>query len=397
VLSDFRFAFRLTAKAPGFAAIAILSIAAASVQACTIFVLTDATHALFCNNEDWSNPRTRIWFVPASAGCYGRVYVGYDDGWARGGLNTEGLACDWVGGFSEEWQPGPAAQCVRGNPTERLLESCATVEEAIAFFQEHPESDFARAKILVADRSGTSAIIGARNGKLQIEPSNTSRGFGYGFQTLNVWLAKAPPATVAAGTGILHACKQEGRFATKYSNVFDLKSGEIFLYPLSEAANEVRFNLAAELRRGGHYYDLPQIHQQLAQAPQPLLLEMRRFFLDEFPPVADHEPSVTRHLRTTIEDAMQGAMRPTDYNVELWMKIAPAQKTIQADLQRYGGLTSMALVDRQAEDNRQSLLYRIDFEKAILLMRFVLDGEQRVALIHSEGAERKPGADLGGD
>jgi len=57
----------------------------------------------------------------------------------------------------------------------------------------------------------------------------------------------------------------------------------------------------------------------------------------------------------------------------------------------------MALVDRQAEDNRQSLLYRIDFEKAILLMRFVLDGEQRVALIHSEGAERKPGADLGGD
>ena len=397
MLSDFRFAFRLTAKAPGFAAIAILSIAAASVQACTIFVLTDATHALFCNNEDWSNPRTRIWFVPASAGCYGRVYVGYDDGWARGGLNTEGLACDWVGGFSEEWQPGPATQCVRGNPTERLLESCATVEEAIAFFQQHPESDFARAKILVADRSGVSAIIGARDGKLQIEPLNTSRGFGYGFRTLNVRLANAPPATVAVGTEILHACMQEGRYATKYSNVFDLKSGEIFLYPLSETANEVRFNLAAELRRGGHYYDLPQIHQQLAQAPQPLLLEMRRFFLDEFPPVADHEPSVTRHLRTTIEDAMQGAMRPTDYNVELWMKIAPAQKTIQADLQRYGGLTSMALVDRQAEDNRQSLLYRIDFEKAILLMRFVLDGEQRVALIHSEGAERKPGADLGGD
>jgi hypothetical protein len=397
MLSDLRFAFRLLAKAPGFATLAILSFAAASVQACTIFVLTDATHALFCNNEDWSNPRTRIWFVPASAGCYGRAYVGYDDGWARGGLNTAGLACDWVGGFSEEWQPGPAAQCVRGNPTERLLESCATVEEAIAFFQQHPESDFARAKLLVADRSGASAIIGARDGKLQIEPSNTSRGFGYGFRTLNMLLANAPPATVAAGTGILHACRQEGRYATKYSNVFDLKSGEIFLYPLSETANEVRFNLAAELRKGGHYYDLPQIHQQLAQAPRPLLREMRRFFLDEFPPVADHEPSVTRHLRATIEDAMHGAMRPTDYNVELWTNIAPAQKAIQADLQRYGGLTSMALVDRQTEDNRQSLLYRIEFEKAILLMRFVLDGEHHVALIHSEGAERKPGADLGGD
>jgi hypothetical protein len=25
------------------------------VQACTIFVLTDANQTLFCNNEDWSN------------------------------------------------------------------------------------------------------------------------------------------------------------------------------------------------------------------------------------------------------------------------------------------------------------------------------------------------------
>ena len=31
-------------------------------SACTIFVLTDKDRALFCNNEDWSNPNTRIWF-----------------------------------------------------------------------------------------------------------------------------------------------------------------------------------------------------------------------------------------------------------------------------------------------------------------------------------------------
>jgi len=375
----------------------LLCFAAVSAPACTIFVLTDASHALFCNNEDWSNPRTRIWFVPASAGCYGRAYVGYDDGWARGGLNTEGLACDWVGGFSEAWQPGPAARCVRGNPTERLLESCATVEEAIAFCQQHPESDFARAKILVADRSGASAIIGARDGKLLIEPAHQSRGFGYAFRTLEPLLANAPPPTVAAGARILHACVQNGRYATKYSNVFDLKSGEIFLFPLSDPASEVHFSLPAELQQGGHYFDMPQIRQQLAQAPRPLLVEMRRFFLDEFPPVAEHEPTVTQHLRATIADAMQGAMRPTDYTTELWRDIAPAQKEIQADLQRYGSLMAMVLVDRRTEDRRQHLLCRVEFEKAILLMRFVLDEDHHIALIHSEGAERKPGSDLGGD
>jgi hypothetical protein len=102
-------------------------------RACTIFILTDTNRVLFCNNEDWSNPNTRIWFVPAGVGYYGCVYVGYDDGWARGGLNTEGLACDWVGGFTEEWKAGPRERCVRGNPTERLLESCASVSDAIAF------------------------------------------------------------------------------------------------------------------------------------------------------------------------------------------------------------------------------------------------------------------------
>ena len=153
-------------------------------SACTIFVLTDGRQVLFCNNEDWTNPATRIWFVPAGAGCPGCVYVGYDDGWARGGMNTEGLACDWVGGFKEEWQ-SDAVTCVRGNPTERLLESCATVEDAIAFFQKHKEPDFSHAKVLVADKNGTSVVIGAHDGNLQIDRSKRSRSFGYCVSNLS--------------------------------------------------------------------------------------------------------------------------------------------------------------------------------------------------------------------
>jgi len=40
-------------------------------QAYTIFVLTNTNRVLFCNNEDWSNPKTRIWFVPAGDGHLG--------------------------------------------------------------------------------------------------------------------------------------------------------------------------------------------------------------------------------------------------------------------------------------------------------------------------------------
>src|SRR5690349_5563317 len=84
-------------------ALAFCSFACMHVSACTIFVLMDTNRALFCNNEDWSNPKTRIWFVPATAKHYGAVYVGFDNGWAQGGLNTEGLAFDWVAGYKEVW------------------------------------------------------------------------------------------------------------------------------------------------------------------------------------------------------------------------------------------------------------------------------------------------------
>ena len=75
--------------------LSMVAFACASVQARTIYVLTDTHRALLCNSEAWLNPKTRIWFVPARAGYFGGAYVGYADGWARGGLNAEGLAGDW--------------------------------------------------------------------------------------------------------------------------------------------------------------------------------------------------------------------------------------------------------------------------------------------------------------
>jgi hypothetical protein len=57
---------------------------------------------------------------------------------------------------------------------------------------------------------------------------------------------------------------------------------------------------------------------------------------------------------------------------------------------------SVVLVDRSPEKSRCNYRYRIEFEKATLLVHYVLDERQQVALIQSEGAERKPGMDLGG-
>lgn len=263
----FNFSVRLSLRGFGFGLATIFL--ASSIHACTIFTLTDTNRALFCNNEDWKDPQTRIWFGPSSRGLwwktkrYGCAYVGFGNGWAQGGLNTEGVAFDWVAGYKERWQRDPKMKSTKGNPAERMLESCATIEEAVAFFQRHWEPSFSYAKILIADRTGASVIIGAADGQLDIKPAKQSRGFGYGGQVVGRMLAEIPAPTLANAAKILQAARQQGQYATKYSNVFDLRSGDIFLFRFPDQPDAVKLNLAEELKKGRHFYDIPKISEQL--------------------------------------------------------------------------------------------------------------------------------------
>jgi len=366
---------------------AFISVPASS---CTIFVLTNGQRVLFGNNEDWSNPKTRIWFVAAGDGHYGCVYVGFDDGWAQGGMNTKGLAFDWVAGYMEKWKPSRGMKSVRGNPSERMLETCATIEEAVAFYKTHREPSFSRAKILVADNTGASVIIGAKDGHLQFEKASKSRGFGYGGAIVETMLAKSPEPTVANCAIILRACLQKGQYATKYSNVFDLKSGNISIFQFSVRDDAVDFNLFDELRKGDHYYDMPQIHQQITPSPMPLLSNMKRFFLDEFKSIPDTETNITHHIRSMIQEAIRGKMKSDDYTVEFWTNLSSTQKEIQSDLKRLGDFVSLTLVGRQVENGKRSYRYLMEFQKATVLQLFILDQNNKVVLMQSEYSEAKP-------
>jgi hypothetical protein len=315
----------------------------AAAHACTIFVLTDSGRTLFFNNEDFSNPNTRIWFLPATNGVYGCAYVGFDDGWAQGGVNTEGLAYDWVAGFNDKWKALRGMKRVRGNSSQRMIESCSTVGQAIEFYRTHLEPSFAKSRILIADRTGASVIIGYQEGRLFVEESQGNRGFGYGLQTLKKELSTPPEPTVANGARILRACKQQGEFATKYSNVFDLRSGDLFLFPTADET-EVKLNLASELQKGPHFYDLPELKQQLAEDPKPLLNDMNPNFLDEYKPLPDKEPEMTARVRRVMQSASRGKMRADDYSADFWKQLEPAQKQFQADLKKLGSLEKVTLV-----------------------------------------------------
>jgi hypothetical protein len=225
---------------------------------------------------------------------------------------------------------------------------------------------------------------------LQVEPASQCRGFGYGRRTLDKLLAKPPEPSVTNGAAILRACMQDGQYATKYSSIFDLKSGDIFLFQFPEQSDAAKLNLAAELKKGGHYYDIPEIRQQIGRPPLPLLDNMQRFFLDQFKPIPDKEPEVTARIRALTEAAWNGAMRPDDYTPEFWKEISPKQKTLQADLTALGKLESLTLVWRAIENGNRSYRYRLEFQKASVLVRFVLEEGGLIALAVTEDFESKP-------
>jgi hypothetical protein len=354
------------------------------VSACTIFVLTDTNRTLFCNNEDWEEPNTRIWFVPGSDKHYGGVYVGFDNDYAQGGMNTEGLAFDWVAGYTERWEPDPKIALVWGNSGQQALENCATVEQAIAFFRKHQDRQFYRAKILMADRTGASVIIGGKDGKLQVESSRQCRGFGFGQGTLDKMLTATTEPTVAKGEKILRASLQKGQYATKYFNIFDLKSDDIFLFPAPDQDDVVKFNLAGELKKGGHYYDMPQIHDQLKQPLRPLLDNMQRLRLDKYKAIPDTEPGVTAHIRNMLRNALEADLRAEDFTAELWKRESPNQKETQAVLQAFGSLISLALVDRGTEGANRTYRYRFEFEKNTVLQRFIFDEQNKLVEANTE-------------
>jgi hypothetical protein len=357
------------------------------VQACTIFVLTDTNRVLFCNNEDALNPMTRIWFVPGTDGRYGCAYVGFDNSWGQGGLNTEGLSYDWVAGWKETWEPDPSQARIDGNPAERMLATCATLDEAVAFFRKRYEPGFGYARILVADKTGASAMIRAKDGKLFVDPAKQCRGFGYGQRTLDEMLAPSSEATVANAMKILRACAQPS--ATRYSNVFDLKSGDILIFRPSEA--EMKLNLAVELKKGAHYYDIPQIREQLKQPSRPIA-EMKRFVTGAFTPGPDPEPKVTAQFRRMLGDAIRGEMRAADYAPEFWKTLSGKQKEIQADLNALGDLISLVPVERSKEGNQRSYWYRLEFTKATVLQIVMLDADNRVVLSNSVDGEKTSSA-----
>ncbi|MEM1180741.1 MAG: hypothetical protein AAGM22_20515, partial [Acidobacteriota bacterium] len=136
-------------------------------EACSIFTFRDADTVLVGNNEDWREPGY-LWFEPGGEGRYGRVNVGFRNRFSQGSMNEEGLVFDAAVVPEVPWEPDPSKE-TPDNLFEKIMDECATVEEALAYFETYNTKYLAVSQFLFADATGDSAVVTWRDGALSVE------------------------------------------------------------------------------------------------------------------------------------------------------------------------------------------------------------------------------------
>jgi penicillin V acylase-like amidase (Ntn superfamily) len=260
------------------ALVAVAVTFAQCAAACTAFCAANSQLVLVGNNEDYSNPRTRLWFVPSAPGSFGRMYVGYDNLTPQGGMNERGL---WFDGFATPHVDATGSANLphfAGDLADRALAECATVEEVIRLFERYSRDFLANAVVMFADAKGDAVAIESnaivrKSGRFFVQTNfhhslQERERVDDRFKRASAMLAQAgDDLSVDLFRRILAATHQEGIIATQYSNVYDLKSRTMYLYHFHDFDHVVVFRLSDELKKGRHVIDIPALFARTTSAP----------------------------------------------------------------------------------------------------------------------------------
>ena len=206
---------------------------------CTIVTMAKNGIVLAGNNEDYTEPRTKIWFVPPSKEAYGRVYVGFDHAPIhdrfQGGMNDQGLFMDMNAVKPTGWQGEPNKPSFQGDLVEQILSNYSTVDDVLEFFQQHNVCDLNILRVPVADAKGNSVIVEWGKGQVQFLykedcyqistnfiQSNYEDPKEYPCQRYKIAdciLRKATAASVDLIRSVLSATHSEHISPTLYSNI----------------------------------------------------------------------------------------------------------------------------------------------------------------------------------
>jgi len=246
------------------------------VIACTAIYVKTKDRILVGNNEDGGNPETRIWIIPGENGTYGRIYFGFSDLSAQGGINEKGL---WFDAFGLPYKTVKAqGEIYAGDLQDKLMAECATVDDVLELLKHYNRSPMTRYQWMFGDSKGNSVIIQGdtvilkhknyqvvTNFRQSIYPD----GKGYDcprYRLADDFLSSHPENDLNKVRNILSATHSEGQDVTLYSYIADLTNGLIYVYHFHNFENAVVLNVKSEISKGKHVYNLSEMFPETIAA-----------------------------------------------------------------------------------------------------------------------------------
>lgn len=256
------------------------------MSACTVFSNFQGGEVLAGRNWDMTEAALGVpvmWIVPPQGSDHGRICFGRH-GDCEDGMNDKGLfvaiaASPPNGSFRSRAEPVSCPYALN-----QLLAQCATVDEAITWWEKHPnpvincdcnrkaflgiksayKNSGVGGHILMADKNGNSVVCEWEKGKLTVirkkghyqlitnfllSKPDSADGSYPRFVAGTKILAEAGQTSIAKCVGALEATCTS---LTRYSVVYDLAEKDAYVYCRGRFEKGVTFHLNEELKMGAH-------------------------------------------------------------------------------------------------------------------------------------------------
>ena len=245
------------------------------VHSCTIFYASKNNKIFAGNNEDWEDPYSKMWFYPPENNKHGWIKFGWGSGFPQGGINDQGLFWD---ASSCAYLAMPISEANKEKYTgalmQKVIEECANIEEALEIFTNYYCEDQYKAQYLVGDSLGNSIIVEGDNfismeGNYQVLTnfyhSNPDLGGHPCWRheiAINMLSSNYDLTSYFMGS-VLAATHQEGKYPTQYSNIYDLKNTQIYLFHYHNYEEFIKFDLLNELDKGYRSFNIPDLFSRV--------------------------------------------------------------------------------------------------------------------------------------
>ena len=237
---------------------------------CTVIYASNGERALAGGNEDWDDPSAQVRFLPPEDGKYGIVYFGFANSTYEAGMNDQGLFFDAAATSPLEVVGSRHKISSGGYPVQEVMETSATVEEALAVFDKYNLAFMEDFQLMFGDSKGNSAILEGdeviyKEGDYQIMTnfyqSQLPEGIlpGRRYRTAESMFERISDISLELFKMILYETHQEGRYPTQYSNIYDLTNRKVHVFYLYDYEKVVEIDLEKMLRQGAHTYELSSL------------------------------------------------------------------------------------------------------------------------------------------